>query len=178
MKPHLLPLDAETGEWKYNVSLNQTDYSSTFWVNEGERPLADIPDPLKHEKVVLTSFNPKDLEFRDNYFCTNQNMVYFGFDLSDLNEISKSVLKDVAKFLIREGYQNIKVTGHTDSIGGKNYNKNLAEERAISVAYYLENQGIRRVKSFAKGEEELILDEWGREIREKSRRVEICIKKN
>ena len=173
-----LPLDAEPGEWKYNVILNQIFYSQSFWVSEGERDPDEIPDPLKHEKVVLTSFDPRKHEFRDDYFCTNQNMVYFGFNKSDLNETTKTILKEVAEFLLREGYKDVKVTGYTDSTGDEKYNLMLARARANSVAYYLEGLGLRKIRSFAMGEKDLIRDEWGREIKEKSRRVEICIKKD
>ena len=76
------------------------------------------------------------------------------------------------------GYKDVKVTGYTDSTGDEKYNLMLARARANSVAYYLEGLGLRKIRSFAMGEKDLIRDEWGREIKEKSRRVEICIKKD
>ena len=176
-KSHTLPSDAEPGKWEYNVALNQNLFSHTFWVNEGERERYGIPDPLKNEKIVLKTFDPKIDQFFQTYFCSNQNVVYFDFDKSNLNKRSSFVLERIASFILREKYQNINITGHTDSIGNKKYNRGLAEERAWTVGEYLEDFGIKGVRIFSRGEEELIIDERGREIMEKSRRVEICIKK-
>ena len=79
-------------------------------------------------------------------------MVYFGFNKSDLNETTKTILKEVAEFLLREGYKDVKVTGYTDSTGDEKYNLMLARARANSVAYYLEGLGLRKIRSFAMGE--------------------------
>ena len=72
---------------------------------------------------------------------------------------------------------DVKVTGFTSSVGSKKYNLNLSMRRSFNVAKYFEENGIETVQSFGKGENKIIRDQWGREIEDKSRRVEICYRR-
>jgi outer membrane protein OmpA-like peptidoglycan-associated protein len=72
---------------------------------------------------------------------------------------------------------SIKVVGHTDSVGSDEYNLDLSQKRASSVAGYLLGQGVapNKVTSEGKGESEPVADNETEEGRAKNRRVELHV---
>ena len=74
-------------------------------------------------------------------------------------------------------YDNIQVTGHTDSRGSARYNQALSEKRANAVRDYLISQGIAANKIWAigKGETAPVADNKTRAGRQANRRVEIKV---
>jgi len=44
------------------------------------------------------------------------------------------------------------VTGHTDSVGARDYNYRLSEARASSVARYLQSQGVEGARFIVSGQ--------------------------
>src|SRR6185369_12916782 len=71
----------------------------------------------------------------------------------------------------------IDVYGHTDSTGSDAYNQTLSENRARTVANYLQMQGVSpaRIRSQGYGETMPVADNATEEGRRKNRRVEIKI---
>jgi len=71
----------------------------------------------------------------------------------------------------------IDVNGHTDSTGSLEHNQALSERRAMSVAEYLNSQGIdpRRVSALGFGPSQPIASNATAEGRAQNRRVEIQI---
>ena len=71
----------------------------------------------------------------------------------------------------------IDVYGHTDSTGSDAYNQTLSENRARTVANYLQMQGVNpaRIRSQGYGETLPVADNATEEGRRKNRRVEIKI---
>jgi OOP family OmpA-OmpF porin len=69
------------------------------------------------------------------------------------------------------------VIGHTDSVGSDEYNQELSQKRASSVAEYLLSQGVTpsKVTSEGKGESEPVADNETEEGRAQNRRVELHI---
>ena len=59
--------------------------------------------------------------------------VYFDFASATLNPASDPALKTVAELLRRHQGWTIRVEGHTDSIGGDRYNRDLSQRRAEAV---------------------------------------------
>ena len=68
--------------------------------------------------------------------------VLFGFDRSDLTGQALTNLNDLTKVLQKYPDTNIEIQGHTDNVGTDDYNQNLSERRASSVATYLRSNGI------------------------------------
>ena len=91
---------------------------------------------------------------------------------------SYEVLNDVAT-LLRDypEIELIRVEGHTDSVGNRDNNLRLSEERARSVRVYLVEQGIdaNRITSIGYGQERPVGDNSTREGRAENRRVEFNI---
>jgi outer membrane protein OmpA-like peptidoglycan-associated protein len=110
--------------------------------------------------------------------------VLFAFDRAELSPAGISKVDGVAQLLERlTTYDGVAAEGHTDSIGAADYNLQLSEARARSVADALIAAGIPaerlEVKGF--GEERPIgpnVDEHGRddpEARRLNRRVEMIV---
>jgi outer membrane protein OmpA-like peptidoglycan-associated protein len=101
-------------------------------------------------------------------FATNQGAIQSSF-YPTLNSVAK-VLKEFEKTVVH-------VTGHTDSTGGYEYNLELSQQRADSVASYLAAQGVQsaRLQSRGYGPDRPIGDNGTVEGRQQNRRVEITL---
>jgi outer membrane protein OmpA-like peptidoglycan-associated protein len=62
-----------------------------------------------------------------------------------------SVLDSVAQVLYKYTDTNLVVTGHTDSTGSADYNYNLSNRRATSVANYLAQRGVNQSRLISQG---------------------------
>jgi len=89
----------------------------------------------------------------------------------------RATLDKVADSLKQYPDSLIDVYGHTDSTGSDAYNQTLSENRARTVANYLQMQGINpsRIRSQGFGETMPVADNLTEEGRRKNRRVEIKI---
>ena len=69
----------------------------------------------------------------------------------------------------------VELTGHTDSTGSAAYNQTLSEQRAATVATYLNTRGIdrQRILAFGRGLTQPVADNATAEGRALNRRVEI-----
>ncbi len=69
--------------------------------------------------------------------------VFFDFDKSTLTNQAKDKLEDAVTLLKETDTQiEVRVEGHTDSIGSEAYNQKLSQERAQSVVDYLVESGV------------------------------------
>lgn len=86
-------------------------------------------------------------------------------------------LNSVAIVLRKFDRTLIDINGHTDSTGSQAYNQGLSERRAMSVAGYLNSQGIdpRRVSAVGFGPNQPIASNATPDGRAQNRRVEIQI---
>ena len=73
----------------------------------------------------------------DNITLDVPGGVTFAFDSSELNSQFFPVLDKVSATLAEYNKTIIEVAGHTDSVGSDEYNQQLSERRANSVAAYL-----------------------------------------
>jgi len=100
----------------------------------------------------------------------------FDFDKADLKPEGKEQIKayreDVKSELGRA--DKIRITGHTDNIGTKDYNMKLSQRRADAVRDYLKSIGIEKnVEAIGEGMSRPIFDNRTKEGRANNRRVEI-----
>ena len=101
-------------------------------------------------------------------FDTNSTAVKPGF---------YSTMEKVADVVIRYGKTTLTVVGHTDNKGSAEYNQKLSEQRALSVARYLESKDVNpvRLATLGKGEGEPIASNDTEAGRQANRRVEIYL---
>lgn len=87
------------------------------------------------------------------------------------------VLDSVAKVLYKFTDTRLQVSGHTDSTGARDYNYNLSNRRATSVANYLAAQGIdqNRLLVEGRGSDQPVASNDTAAGREQNRRVELRI---
>jgi outer membrane protein OmpA-like peptidoglycan-associated protein len=68
--------------------------------------------------------------------------VNFDFNSSDIRPTSRPVLDEAADILKANPGVDVRVEGHTDSIGSEEYNRALSVRRAEAVYRYLVNRGV------------------------------------
>lgn len=102
----------------------------------------------------------------------------FDFDESGLKPAFYPALDKLAGLLSKYDRTLLHVIGYTDSVGSDAYNMDLSNERARSVAMYLNGQGvdIRRIRTEGRGENEPRVPNDSAANRALNRRVEIYIK--
>jgi outer membrane protein OmpA-like peptidoglycan-associated protein len=125
------------------------------------------PAPVVEEPVVVKE---ETIVVRD---------VHFEFNKSTLTAADKQVLSGVATRLKQESSTaQLRVTGHTDSVGSNAYNQRLSEKRANSVVQYLVESGVPRasfVSVAGAGESQPVADNKTADGRAMNRRTEIKI---
>jgi len=106
--------------------------------------------------------------------------VLFASGTADLNTGGSNNLSKLAAFLNEYPDRTALIEGHTDSIGGEDYNLGLSQRRADSVKSYLVNAGIGsgRLSASGKGKGSPIADNSSATGRQQNRRVEVIIENN
>jgi outer membrane protein OmpA-like peptidoglycan-associated protein len=103
--------------------------------------------------------------------------ILFEFNQSELKPQAREVLSKICGILSVTDAYNLKLEGHTDSVGSDQYNQTLSDRRAGSVDNYLSTCGldgkIVAVKGF--GESKPVASNDTAEGRQKNRRVELVI---
>ena len=85
---------------------------------------------------------------------TSQNILYFAYDKSDINSESRAKIRSLAK-VIKDNGLNVRVEGHCDERGTREYNLALGEQRAKTVAELLIINGVpsNKITTVSYGEE-------------------------
>ena len=93
------------------------------------------------------------LQTRDSArgLIVNMSDVLFDTGAFTLRSGAREKLSKVAGILLAYPGLNIEVDGHTDNVGGDEYNQNLSDQRAESVRAYLVAQGVLTGSVTAKG---------------------------
>lgn len=104
--------------------------------------------------------------------------VTFDVNSAGIKSSFKGSLDKVADIIADYDQTAVHIVGHTDSTGSNSYNQQLSEKRAISVARYLNINGIQRtrLRSAGRGETQPVADNSSSVGRSKNRRVEIYLK--
>ena len=126
-----------------------------------------VPAPVVEEAVVVKE---ETIVIRD---------VHFEFNKATLTPADKDVLSTVATRLKQEtSTTQLRVTGHTDSVGSDAYNQKLSQRRADSVVKYLVENGVPQssfVSVSGAGESQPVADNKTADGRAMNRRTEIKI---
>lgn len=103
--------------------------------------------------------------------------ITFDTDSAQIKFSFFDVLDSVGLVLEKFNESDIRVSGHTDSTGSREYNQGLSERRASSVTLYLQQRGVdpRRIYSVGYGEDRPIANNASSSGRSQNRRVEIEI---
>lgn len=113
----------------------------------------------------------------DNIRLIMPGNITFETDSYNLRSSFFPVLDSVAVVLAKYADTTMRITGHTDSTGSRDYNQTLSEQRADSVAYYLETQNVVGSRMYVQGRgfADPVADNSSPEGRAENRRVELYI---
>jgi peptidoglycan-associated lipoprotein len=101
--------------------------------------------------------------------------VYFDFDSFIVREDGKPVVDAHAKVLVADRSRRMVVEGHTDDLGGREYNLALGQKRALAVLNSLTLLGVapNQVEAVSYGKERPAVEGSSDAARAKNRRAEI-----
>ena len=107
----------------------------------------------------------------------NMSDVLFKTGSSELLPGARERLAKVSGIVLAYPSLHLQVEGHTDSVGGDEYNQQLSEKRAASVRDYLVQQGIApdSIEARGFGKTEPIASNETPEGRQQNRRVELVL---
>ncbi|HLS80912.1 MAG TPA: OmpA family protein [Steroidobacter sp.] len=113
----------------------------------------------------------------DNITLNMPSSITFALNSADLNAQFYNALNGVAMVLKEYDKTVVEVAGHTDSTGSDQYNLQLSQRRAQSVASYLISQGVssQRLMTVGGGEAYPIASNDTEQGRAANRRVELTI---
>jgi len=104
-----------------------------------------------------------------------KSTVLFGFDQAVLTPEAQALLDQQLATLQATELMVVVAVGHTDSVGGEQYNLSLSTRRAAAVRDYLLSRGVsvQRVYIEGRGESDPLVNNTTESGRAKNRRVEI-----
>lgn len=111
---------------------------------------------------------------------TLSSLILFDVNKFDLKPSARDGLNQVVQLLKAYPTNSLRITGHTDSTGGTEYNQELSEKRAQAVAGYLTSAGrisASRIQFIGHGKRRPVATNVTEEGRQQNRRVEIDILK-
>ncbi len=113
----------------------------------------------------------------DNIRLVMPGNITFETDSYNLRSSFYPVLDSVGLVLAKYHETTMRVSGHTDNTGSRQYNLTLSEKRAQSVADYLVTREVSRSRMFVEGRgfDQPIADNATPEGRARNRRVELYI---
>jgi len=113
----------------------------------------------------------------DNITLNMPGNITFATNSADLNAGFYDVLNSVSLVLDEFDQTVIEVAGHTDNTGTNEYNQQLSQRRASSVAAYLRTRQVlaERMIEIGMGEERPIADNATDTGRQSNRRVELTL---
>jgi peptidoglycan-associated lipoprotein len=105
----------------------------------------------------------------------SQRVIYFDFDSSEIRSEYIDVIAAHGRFLAANANVRVRLEGHTDERGSREYNIGLGEQRAQTVKRALALQGVRdaQIATVSYGEERPAAAGSDENAYSKNRRVEI-----
>jgi len=102
-------------------------------------------------------------------------IIYFEFDSAKLTSESIQILETHGNFIAGNGEVSVRLEGHADERGSREYNIALGDRRAQSVRRVLLFQGasVDQVETVSYGEEQPLMSGHTEEAWSKNRRVEL-----
>ena len=107
-----------------------------------------------------------------------RNRIYFDVASASVRRASYSLLRRLSRVMDRCPSSRIEISGHTDSDGSREYNRDLSRRRAKTVAGFLAQEGVslRRMTAYGYGEDQPVM-RYERTERDKARnrRIEFTV---
>ena len=137
------------------------------------------PDTSEDEKVSLETKAEAPLT-REELIEKLTRPIYFALDSASLSDQQKEQLKQLASFLLAPENErlNLRIEGHCDDRGTREYNFALGERRAAVISQQLRTSGFPkdRLKTISYGKERLAYSGISEFARARNRRGELILK--
>lgn len=136
-----------------------------------ELPNSSKVTPVVIDGVTGTNVDPNSIAGR----APAERTIYFDFDNADIRSEYLTIIAEHGRYLSQNPTGRVRLEGHTDERGTREYNVALGESRSKSVARMLKLQGVSsaQVRTVSYGEE-LPVDEGHSQVAwDKNRRVNI-----
>lgn len=122
--------------------------------------------------------SPLNVRRTEEGISISMDSILFNLDDSDLSKDALDQVAKIAEVLKKYPSREIRISGHTDSTGGKDYNQRLSEDRAKSVLNaFVEKFGLdaNRLSYQGFADKKPIASNKTEEERKKNRRVDITL---
>jgi peptidoglycan-associated lipoprotein len=118
----------------------------------------------------VTALDPEQIEA-----IMNDRVIYFEYDSTKLDSATMDLLKLHGAYLAQNPGQSVRLEGHADERGSREYNIGLGERRAVAVRSVLTVQGASssQIDVISFGEEKPATNATGEAAWAQNRRVEI-----
>jgi outer membrane protein OmpA-like peptidoglycan-associated protein len=159
---------ASTESKQYKLSVENTGY--VF-----ENVDISIPAATSTVQNIKRTVKMRKLKMGTRSVLSN---IYFKFNKASFKDDSFEELNKLEAMMSDNTGLQIEISGHTDNIGSKAYNKQLSQRRANAVKDYLVKKGVdaRRITAVGYGEAQpLASNDDEKEGRELNRRVEFKV---
>ena len=138
------------------------------------------PDTSEDEKVSLETKAEAEPLTREELIEKLTQPIYFALDDASLSDQQKEQLKQLASFLLAPENErlNLRIEGHCDDRGTREYNFALGERRAAVISQQLRTSGFPkdRLKTISYGKERLAYSGISEFARARNRRGELILK--
>jgi outer membrane protein OmpA-like peptidoglycan-associated protein len=139
---------------------------------QAEREKTQLRDQLRQQLNLI-------LETRETArgLIVNMSDVLFDSGKYTLKPGAREKLAKIGGIILAHPGLTLEVEGHTDSIGGDDYNQKLSEHRADSVRQYLVTEGVSAdsVTAVGLGKDSPVADNATAAGRQRNRRVELVV---
>jgi outer membrane protein OmpA-like peptidoglycan-associated protein len=180
----LAETDRVTRDSEARVAASAAEAARLKQENEAQQALAQtevaraVRQTAELRSQLLLQFNTI-LQTRDTArgLIVNMSDVLFDSGKYSLRPLAREKLAKVAGIVSGHPGLKLEVEGHTDSVGGTEFNQRLSEQRGESVRAYLTEEGmpVNSVTAKGFGETQPVASNDNAEGRQQNRRVELVI---
>jgi outer membrane protein OmpA-like peptidoglycan-associated protein/tetratricopeptide (TPR) repeat protein len=142
-KVHHVPVDIETGKYVAVLPFKNDYVLTVKKENYVYESMYIAREDSVFEEPVTVNMEIQKVEVGKSY---KLNDIYYEYDSDRLTEQSKLIIEEFVAFLNENEKIKVAIHGHTDNVGGVEYNQNLSERRAKSVFDYLLQKGIHSIR--------------------------------
>lgn len=136
---HSVPVDIETGKYVAVLPFKNDYVLTVKKENYVYESMYIAMEDSVFEEPVTVNMELQKVEVGKSY---KLNDIYYEYDSDRLTPQSELIIEEFVVFLKENPGIKVAIHGHTDNIGGYEYNMNLSERRARSVYDYLLKKGI------------------------------------
>jgi peptidoglycan-associated lipoprotein len=140
-----------------------------------DQPVETTPAPAPKPESMVKNGALYALDSNGDYVAVGNGKFYFDFDLAIVKREGHEALNRHAMYLTENADVRVRLEGHADERGTREYNLALGERRANAIRAYLTAQGASsyQIEVISYGEEKPEVDGHGESAWAMNRRVEL-----